>query len=202
MSEATSKKDHVNRPVQIFDGGTYATQMLAPTRKPNPELLTSTFWAYVLTRNNVQSLRPKFAIISVENFRTIVIHSRNEILGGYDIDRLGPLFLGFVERIFCSFVKRSRFSNDFVNKSSSKSNHPLATKTEAKKAGSANFDADKTPRPLIASERFKLTFCCIFCGSKHCLKKQLVLQFSLERDTKRTSHFHREDLFNYLYEKV
>ena len=35
-----------------------------------------------------------------KNFRTFVIHSRNQILGGFDVDKLCPKFLGSSERNF------------------------------------------------------------------------------------------------------
>ena len=62
--------------------------------------------------------------MSVKNFRTFVIHSRNQILGGFDEDRLYldecPIFLGSIERSSCSFVKLNYFSSAFVNETSSK----------------------------------------------------------------------------------
>ena len=54
-----------------------------------------------------QPLRPEFTLMSVENFRTFVIHSRNQTLGGFDEDRLCPIFLGSIERNFL-FIRQTQ----------------------------------------------------------------------------------------------
>ena len=58
-------------------------------------------------RNDVQPLRPELALMSDKNFRTIVIHSRNQILGGFDVDRLCPIFLSSIERTFL-FIRQTQ----------------------------------------------------------------------------------------------
>ena len=97
--------------------------------------------------------------MSVKNLRTFVIHSRNQILGGFDVDRLCPIFLSSIERTMCSFVKLNPLSSAFVNETYSNVSKKivvrksLAPKAEARKAGSANNDADETPRPAISAGR-------------------------------------------------
>ena len=81
-------------------------------------------------------MRPEFTLMSVENFRTFVIHSRNQILGGFDEDRLCSIFLGSIERTFLfirqtqpflkRFCKRNIFEKIVARKS-------LAHKAEARK---------------------------------------------------------------------
>ena len=57
-------------------------------------------------------MRPEFALMSGKNFKTFVIHSRKQILGGFDVDKLSPIFLRSVEMTFLfirqtqSFLKR------------------------------------------------------------------------------------------------
>ena len=59
----------------------------------------------------------------------------------------------------CSFVKLNYFSSTFLNETSSNVSEKivvrksLAPKAEARKAGSANNDADQTPRPPISAGR-------------------------------------------------
>ena len=77
--------------------------------------------------------------VPVENFRTFVIHSRNQKLGGFDEDRLCPIFWVPSREFSCSFVKLNHFSSAFVNETSSKVSEKivvrksLAPKAEAKK---------------------------------------------------------------------
>ena len=53
--------------------------------------------------NDVQPLRPELVLMSVKNFRTCVILSSNQILGGFDVDRLCPIFLSSIGRTFLFF---------------------------------------------------------------------------------------------------
>ena len=94
--------------------------------------------------------------MSVENFRTFVVHSRNQFLGGFDVDRLCPIFLSSIERTFL-FICQTQSA--FVNETSSNVSEKtvviksLATKTETREAGSANTDAYETSRPPISASR-------------------------------------------------
>ena len=73
--------------------------------------------------------------MSVEPFRTIVIHSGNQILGGFDEDRLYPLFLGSIERTFL-FIRqtqpfRKRFSKWNIFKSFRENRREKVTRTKS-----------------------------------------------------------------------
>ena len=57
--------------------------------------------------NNVESLRPELDLMSVKKFRTFVIHSKNQILGSFDVDRLFPIFLSSIERTFL-FIRQTQ----------------------------------------------------------------------------------------------
>ena len=72
--------------------------MLASRRKSNE---------IGFARNDVQPLGPEFALMSVKSFRTFVIHSRNQILGGFDVDRLCPFFLSSTEGTFL-FIRQTQ----------------------------------------------------------------------------------------------
>ena len=67
----------------------------------------STYLHPPLARNNPHSLRLEFALMSVKNFRTFVIHSRNQILGNFDVDKLCPIFLSSIERTFL-FIRQTQ----------------------------------------------------------------------------------------------
>ena len=79
------------------------------------------------------------------------------ILGGFDVDRLCPIFPGSIERTLL-FIRRT-LPSAFVNETSSNVSErivvrkSLAPKAEAKRAGSAKNDADDTPRPPISAGR-------------------------------------------------
>ena len=68
-------------------------------------------------------------------------------------------FSEFHREDFPSFVKLNHFSSNFVNETSSNVSDKivvrksLAPKAEVRKPGSANNDADETPRPLISAGR-------------------------------------------------
>ena len=93
--------------------------------------------------------------MSVKNFRTFVIQSRNQILGGFDVDRLCPVFLGSIERTFLFIRQTQPFLKRFCERTSSNVSEKnvvrksLAPKTEAKMAGSANNDAEEPISPII-----------------------------------------------------
>ena len=95
--------------------------------------------------------------MSGKTSQTFVIPSRNKIMGGLDVDRLCPFFLGSIGGRSGSFVKLNLFSSAYVNETSLNLSDKIvlrksfAPKTEAKKAGSANNDADETRRPISAS---------------------------------------------------
>ena len=74
-------------------------------------------------------------------------------MAGFDVDRLCPIFLSSIGRTFLFNRQTQQFSSAFVNKKSSNVSEKivfrksLAPKAGARKAGSANIDADETPRP-------------------------------------------------------
>ena len=78
-------------------------------------------------------------------------------MGGFDKDGLCPIFLGSIERTFLfirqtqPFLKRFCKWNTLNVSEKIVVRKSLAPKAEAKKAGSANNDADDTPRPPISA---------------------------------------------------
>ena len=86
--------------------------------------------------------------MSGKTSQTFVIPSRNQIMGGLDVDRLCPFFLGSIGGRSSSFVKLKLFSSALANETSLNFAEKIVVrtslepKTEAKKAGSANNDAD------------------------------------------------------------
>ena len=84
--------------------------------------------------NNSQPLRPELSMMTVENFRTFVIHSRHRILGSFYVDRKGSIVLG--PTVLGSIV--------------------LGTKSKGQKELSATNDANQTARLPILSEQTQL----------------------------------------------
>ena len=135
-----------------------AAQMLAPRRKPIEIGLQ--FEAAYHQVSGLESCKEqnRLCLDEGKNFRTFVNHSRNQILSGFDVDRLCPVFLGLIERIFlfiCKFQPLfKRFKKAFSNVSEKiVVRKALAPKVEAKKSGSANNDANEIPTPPISTSR-------------------------------------------------
>ena len=97
--------------------------------------------------------------MSVENFRTFVIHSRNQVRGGFDVDRLCPFLLSSIYKNFLfirqtqPFLKRFCKRNFFECFRENRLRKSLAPEAEVRKDGSANNDANETPRLPISAGR-------------------------------------------------
>ena len=95
------KKDRVNRPVQLFyHSGTYAQRRCWHRDANQLKVEVADHQVSGLGSSKVQPLRPEYVLMSGKNFRTFVIHSRNQIVGGFGEDRLCPIFLSSIERTF------------------------------------------------------------------------------------------------------
>ena len=58
-------------------------------------------------------MRPEIVLMSVKNFRTFIIHSRNQIVGGFDVDRLCHFFLSSIEWTILFFRQTQPFLKSF-----------------------------------------------------------------------------------------
>ena len=80
-------------------------------------------------------------------------------MGGFDVDRLCPILLRSIERTFLFIRQTQPLSKRFCKETSSNISEKiivrksLAPKADAKKAESANNDADETPRPPISADK-------------------------------------------------
>ena len=80
-------------------------------------------------------------------------------MGGFDVDRLCSVFLSSIEGTFLFTRQTQPLLKRLVNETSSNVSEKivvkksLAQKAEARKQGSANNDADETPRPHISADR-------------------------------------------------
>ena len=84
-----------------------------------------------------------------KNFQTFVIRSRNQIMGGFDVDRLVSIFFGSIERTFLFirliqlFLKRFKERNIFEGFRENGRERSLISKAEA---GNLKNDANEIPR--------------------------------------------------------
>ena len=149
------KKDRVNRPVQIFyHSGTYAQRKcwLRDVNQLKSEVADHQVSGLGSYRERRSAIETRSWLMSVENFQTCVIHSRNQFLGGFDEVRLCQFFWVPSRGLSCSLVKLNHFSSAFVNETSSNVSEKivvrksLAPKNKTKKAVSADKDSDDTPR--------------------------------------------------------
>ena len=83
------------------------------------------------------------------------MQSRNQILGGSDVDSLGSIFLSSIVTTFLNIRQTQQFLKRFVNEISGKIvvRKSLAPQANAKKAESADYDGDQTRRPPISAIR-------------------------------------------------
>ena len=131
------------------------TQMLAPRRKPieirscRSSSFSPRFWQGT-TFSHWDPNLPWWALKTSVRLSSIL-----EISSWAVLTKTGCVQFFWVPSrgLFCSFVKLYHFSSTFVNQTSSNVSKKvvvrksLAPKAEVKKAGSANNDADETPRP-------------------------------------------------------
>ena len=104
------KKDRVNRPVQlIYHSGSYAQHKcwLRVVNQLKSEVADHQVSGLGSYKERSSAIETRKRLMSFENFRTFVSHSRNQILGGFDKDRLCPIFLGSIERTFL-FIRQTQ----------------------------------------------------------------------------------------------
>ena len=138
-----------------------ATQMLAPIRKPikiqscwssrfRPRFVQGTTFSHWDSNLAWWALKTFERLSSILKINSWAVLTKTGCVQFFWVPSRG---------FSCSFVKLYNFSSAFVNESSSNVSEKidvrksLATKAEARKAESANNDADETPRPPISPVR-------------------------------------------------
>ena len=155
------KKDRVNRPVQLFYHSDTNAQRRCWHRDANQlkfEVADHQVSGLGSCKEQPPAIETRIyldeALKTFERLSSIL-----EIKSWAVLTKTGCVQFFWVpsRELSCSFVKLNYFSSAFVNETSSNVSEKivvrksLAPKAEAKNAGSANNDADETPRPPISA---------------------------------------------------
>ena len=97
------KEDRVNRSVQLlYHSGTYAQHKcwLRDVNQLKSEVADHQVLGLGSYKERRSAIETQICLDEHENFRTFVIHSGNQMMGSFDVEKLSPIFLRSIERTF------------------------------------------------------------------------------------------------------